>query len=199
MESARQIQGPSFLNDTFNAPADRFDIAAKVPAGATPEQVPLMLRALLVERFHLSLHQETRTMQIYALEVAKNGLKMKESPQEVAEGAQGEARCTRSFAEHEGATLAAACTHLTSADIAQQVQALAPGYFRDGPVVDMSGLNGVYDLKLEWTTAIEVNNGSAGLTMLDAVQDQLGLKPERRRQPMEVLVVDKLDQMPTEN
>jgi uncharacterized protein (TIGR03435 family) len=192
---ARQIQGPSFLNGVPDAPADRFEVAAKVPSGATREQVPLMLRALLAERFHLSLHREEKTMQIYALEVAKGGPKMKESP----EGATGEPRCIRSFAEREGATLAAVCTRMTSADIAQQVQALAPGYFREGPVVDLSSLKGVYDFKLEWITAVEANNGSPGPSMMNAVQEQLGLKLERRRQSVETLVIDKLDRTPTEN
>jgi len=192
---ARQIQGPSFLNGVPDAPADRFDIVAKVPADATRGQVPLMLRALLAERFHLKFHREDKTMQIYALEMAKGGLKMKESP----EGTTGEARCIRSFAEREGATLAAVCSRMTSADIAQQVQTLAPGYFRDGPVVDLSSLKGIYDFKLEWITAGEANNGSPGPTMLDAVQNQLGLKLDRRRQPVEVLVIDTLDRTPTEN
>jgi uncharacterized protein (TIGR03435 family) len=192
---ARQIQGPSFLNGMPNAPADRFDIAAKVPAGATRDQVPVMLRALLADRFHLSFHRENKTMQTYALEVAKGGPKVKESPA----GATGEARCVRSFAEREGATLAAVCSRMTSADIAQQVQALAPGYFREGPVVDASGLKGVYDFKLEWITNGEANSGSPGPTMFNAVQDQLGLKLERRQQPVEILVIDKLDRTPTEN
>ncbi len=78
---------------------------------------------------------------------------------ESAEGTTNEARCTRSFAEREGATLAAVCTGMTSADIAQKVQTLAPGYFRDGPVVDASGLKGVYDFKLEWITNGEANAG----------------------------------------
>jgi len=192
---AGQIQGPSFLNGRPEAPADRFDVIAKVPEGATPEQVPLMLRALLAERFHLSLHREQKTMQTYALEVAKGGLKMKESP----EGATGDARCTRSFAQRPGATLAAVCSRMTSADIAQQVQALAPGYFREGPVVDSTGLKGVYDFKLEWITAVEAAKGGDGPSMFNALEEQLGLKIERRRQPLEILVIDKLDRMPTEN
>jgi uncharacterized protein (TIGR03435 family) len=192
---APQIQGPNFLNGRPDAPADRFDIIAKVPAGTTREQVPLMLRALLAERFHLTLHRENKTMQIYALEVGKGAVKMKDSP----EGATGEARCTRSFAEREGATLAAVCTRMTSADIAQQVQTLAPGYFRDGPVVDLSNLKGTYDFKLEWITAGEANGGSLGPTMMNAVENQLGLKLERRRQSVEMLVIDKLDRTPTEN
>jgi uncharacterized protein (TIGR03435 family) len=194
--AAPQIQGPGFLNGSLDAPADRFDVAAKVPLGATREQVPLMLRALLTERFHLSLHREINTIQVFALEVAKGGPKMTESP----EGETREARCSRSFVEREGATLAAICTRMTSADIALQLQALAPGYFGDGPVVDLSGLKGVYDFKLEWITAGEANNGNPGPSMFAAVQDQLGLKMERRQeQPVEIWVVDRLDRTPTEN
>ena len=192
---APQIQGPSFLNGTPENVADRFDIVARVPEGATRDQVPLMLRALLAERFHLRLHRESKSMQIYALEQGKGPLKMKESQ----EGTTGAARCVRSFGRREGATLAAECTHMTSADIAQQVMALAPGYFRDAPVVDLTGLGGIYDFKLEWVTAIEVNAGSPGPTMLNAVEQQLGLKIERRRQQMEAIVIDAVDRKPTEN
>src|SRR5262249_12394264 len=74
-----QIEGPSFLRGSPQSPADRFDIVARVPEGATQDQVPMMLRALLAERFHLSLHQESKSMQIYALEQGKGKPKMKES------------------------------------------------------------------------------------------------------------------------
>jgi hypothetical protein len=130
-----------------------------------------MLRALLAERFHLALHRESKTIQVYALETGKGAPKMKESP-----------------ASATGA-----------ADIAQQVMALAPGYFRDAPVVDLSGLKGIYDFKLEWITAGEARQGSSGPSMIDAIQDQLGLKMERRREAVEMVVIDKLDRKPTEN
>lgn len=199
---AAQVQGPSFLNGTQDDPMDRFDVAARTPTGTTPEQLPLMLRAMLAERFHLSFHRGSKELNIYALEVAKGGLKMKESP----EGARGEARCARTqignpdfVAGREGASIAAVCSGMTSADIARQVQVLAPAYFSDGPVVDLSGLKGMYDFKLEWISIYEANNGAPGPTMMDAIQQQLGLKIERRRQAMEMLVIDKLDRTPTEN
>jgi uncharacterized protein (TIGR03435 family) len=65
--------------------------------------------------------------------------------------------------------------------------------------VDFSGLNGVYDFELEWITAGQANSGGTGPSMFDAVQDQLGLKLDLRRQPMEILVIDKLDRTPTPN
>jgi uncharacterized protein (TIGR03435 family) len=149
----------------------------------------------LSQRFNLTLHRDSQTMQVYALEVAKGGPKL----QEAASAGRGGSGCARSFAETPGATLAALCKGVTSAEIAQQVQALAPGYFTDGPVVDMTGLKGAYDFKLEWITRVEVNNGSDGPTMFDAVQRQLGLVLNARKQPMELIVIDHIDKAPAEN
>ena len=68
-----QVAGPDWLN------SERFDIQARMPEGSTSEQVPQMLRALLAERFQLKVHRENRDHSVYALVVAKGGLKMKES------------------------------------------------------------------------------------------------------------------------
>jgi uncharacterized protein (TIGR03435 family) len=68
-----QLSGPNWLDN------DRFDIVAKAPAGATKEQVKLMLQNLLAERFQLTLHREKQEMPAYSLAVGKNGSKMKES------------------------------------------------------------------------------------------------------------------------
>jgi uncharacterized protein (TIGR03435 family) len=65
--------GPEWLD------SERFDIVAKVPAGTTKEQVKVMLQNLLVERFHLTLHRETKELPIYALVVGAKGPKLKES------------------------------------------------------------------------------------------------------------------------
>jgi len=66
-----QLTGPEMLKTA------RFDIVAKLPAGATDEQVPQMMQALLAERFGLTLHREKKEVQIYALVVGKNGLNPK--------------------------------------------------------------------------------------------------------------------------
>src|SRR6476660_8570560 len=73
-----QVVGPDWLS------AQRFDILAKMPDGATKEQVPAMLRALLEERFKLVVHRESKEQPVYSLEVAKNGPKFKEAPVESA-------------------------------------------------------------------------------------------------------------------
>ena len=69
---ARQITGPDWL-------LSRYNVIARVPAGAAKEQIPRMLQGLLAERFKLALHHEQRSMQVYALEVAKGGSKMDEA------------------------------------------------------------------------------------------------------------------------
>src|SRR5439155_11317218 len=71
-----QIAGPSWLD------SERYDIAAKIPKGATKEQFMLMLQSLLAERFKLTLHREKKDLPMYALVVGKNGPKMKESMKE---------------------------------------------------------------------------------------------------------------------
>ena len=69
-----QVVGPDWIS------SQRFEFSAKLPDGGSPTQVPEMLQALLVDRFQLKVHRETREFPIYALEVAKSGLKMKELP-----------------------------------------------------------------------------------------------------------------------
>jgi uncharacterized protein (TIGR03435 family) len=79
-----QITGPDWIKQ------ERFDILAKMPDGATTEQVPEMLQSLLAERFKLAIHRENKDQNVYALVVGKNGPKMKESaPEEPAAPATG--------------------------------------------------------------------------------------------------------------
>src|SRR5690242_13751574 len=81
-----QIQGLSWMTPM----AQRFDIVANLPAGATKEQVPQMLQALLAERFKLVIHRENKEQKVYALIVDKGGHKMKET--EVPAAAEGDGK-----------------------------------------------------------------------------------------------------------
>ncbi|MGB7763331.1 MAG: TIGR03435 family protein [Bryobacteraceae bacterium] len=71
-----QISGPDWMNGMDH----RFDILAKMPEGATKEQVPEMLQALLADRFKLAIHHDTKERSVYALVVGKGGSKLKEPP-----------------------------------------------------------------------------------------------------------------------
>src|SRR5215510_11822765 len=71
-----QISGPDWIT------TDRFDIAATLPEGSQPDQVPVMMQTLLEDRFELKTHREKKEFPVYALRVASAGLKMAEIPRD---------------------------------------------------------------------------------------------------------------------
>jgi len=194
-----QLSGPEWLVDS-QAPLreiPRFDIVAKVPDDAKKEQIALMLQALLEDRFKLKTHPSQKTIQVYALEVGKNGAKgLKIVP--AVEGDRRTPGCSRTLIFEEGVSAAALCQSVTMVQLAQQLQSLAPAYFREGPIVDKTGLTGRYDFKIEWVTIAEKEAGVSGPTMYEAVQ-KLGLNLDKRKDTSEILVIDRAEQMPTEN
>jgi uncharacterized protein (TIGR03435 family) len=183
----RQLAGPQWLIDPPGADTGdvaRFDILAKVPDDATKEQIPVMLQNLLADRFHFRAHHEERQIEIYALELAKGGMKIKPGP----EGERRPSGCARSMFGENGITTAT-CQNMTPAQLAQQLQTLSPAYFREGPVVDKTGLTQSYDFTLQWITTLQRDAGQEGPSMYDAV-DQLGLHINRQKGAADVLVVD---------
>src|SRR3954465_556861 len=92
IQSAYKLKNYQVVAPDFVA-SDRYDIAAKLPAGSNRDQLPEMLQALLEDRFKLKFHRDSKEFPVYALTVAKTGLKLKESPPdseaEAAEAAKG--------------------------------------------------------------------------------------------------------------
>jgi uncharacterized protein (TIGR03435 family) len=156
-----QIQGPDWLG------GERFDISAKLPAGATESQVPDMLKALLADRFKMKSHTETKDFPVYALSVAKGGLKMKESAVDpnAEVGDPGESPKPKPAANVSGSggrggvhieygggsffTMADQKFIARKLPMASFAELLAR--FEDKPVVDLTGLKGSYDFDLEFT------------------------------------------------
>src|SRR5262245_58806981 len=151
-----QISGPRWLTELTTDPTQvtRFEIIAKVPESAAKDQVPLMLQKLLEDRFKLKVHRESKPTQVYSLEVSPNGHKLTTS---VSDGRT--AGCIRAIGAGENYSAAADCHGVTIGQLAQQLPALAPAYFREGPVVDRTGLTGTYDARLEWRTLAEIEAG----------------------------------------
>jgi uncharacterized protein (TIGR03435 family) len=191
-----QLSGPRWLTELTTDPRQvtRFEIIAKVPENATKDQVPLMLQNLLEDRFKLKVHRESKPTQIYSLEVSANGHKLNTTVA-IPGRAPG---CSRAIGAGEDYSAAADCYNVTIAQFAQQLPALAPAYFREGPVVDHTGLTGAYDARLEWRTLAEIEAGASGRTMFEAVK-KLGLNLEKKRENAEMLIVDHCEQLPTEN
>jgi len=206
------LGGPDWLD------TDRWDIEAKAPEGTVPvraspintvpDTIALMVQSLLEDRFKLKAHRETRELPLYELTIAKGGAKVKLSEDQTAPSAlvgQGGAR---------GGALTRGSIGLGRNDMEAQGQpinllAMALGALYAGrPVVDKTGLKGLYDIKLQWTPdaglAAPVNppggalSAPSGPSLFTALEEQLGLKLEASKGPLPVLVIDSIER-PTEN
>jgi uncharacterized protein (TIGR03435 family) len=190
----KQLSGPRWLTEPTTDPSvvTRYEILAKVPSDAKKDQIPLMLQKLLEDRFKLQVHRESRPTQVYVLGVGKGGPKLETS---VPNGSRRPG-CARVISGQAGA--AADCYNVSTAQLAQQLQTLAPAYFTDGPIVDRTSLTGTYDLRLEWMMLQQLEAGMSGPTMFAAVE-KLGLSLEKKRDAAEILIIDHCEQAPTEN
>jgi uncharacterized protein (TIGR03435 family) len=159
---------------------DRFDITANVPSGSKPDAWPEMLRGLLVERFRLKVHREQRETDVYALVVVKDRLTL--TPVDASRCAPPNGSCGFSATPTEivarGQSMEQLATRL-SRSIGQTV-------------VDRTGLSGVYDFKLEWTQddQFRAPGATASPAIFTALSEQLGLRLQSQRAPVEMLVVD---------
>ena len=182
--------GPNWLE------MDRFDITAKLPAESTPDSRKAMLQALLAERFHLVAHSDSRPMPAYLLTAGKHVL-LKEADPAAQKGCQGKPK--PQDAEPNAPDNNVSCHGLTAAEIAENLRNMAGGYLRQ-PVVDSTGLKGTYDFDLKWTSRGRLAAlGADGISIFDAAEKQLGLKLELQKSPLPVVVVESVDQKPTEN
>jgi uncharacterized protein (TIGR03435 family) len=180
--------GPSWLEN------DRFDVLAKTPPGTTPDQLKLMLRAMLTERFHLAVHPDTKPMLTFILSVGKTKPKLREA------AAGGETGCKVA----PGVTSSLPyvpfqCRSITMDDFAKTLPQIGGSYLTH-PVVNSTGLQGSWDFELHWTNLrLLSQSGSEGMTLFDALDKQLGLELQLQKAPRAVLVVDSVDETPTEN
>ena len=214
-----QVLGPDWL------PAENFDIAAKLPDGATRGQLPEMIQSLLAERFKLVLHRDTKEFPVYALTVAKNGPKLKESPPDSgAEGrpaAQGSVDINITAGRGggvidlgNGSSIGYCRDRLEAKKVTLSALAGAVERLLERPVMDMTGIGGTYDFSLEYSweelrSLVRSSSGGARELPAGAAADPgnsiftslaaFGLRLEARKAPIEVLVVDRIERTPTEN
>jgi uncharacterized protein (TIGR03435 family) len=206
---ANQILGGP---DWVRSDAERFDITAKAPDGAKPDQMLRMAQALLAERFKLKIHRESRDVPIFALVMARADRKL--GPH-ITPAAFDCTALRAAIARGERPTPPApigdrpACGARTvpgrfliggypMADFARNLSSFVGGR----PVVDRTGLTGIYDLELTWTPeappagrdgALPAGVDPNGPSVFTALIEQLGLKLEATTGPVEVLVIDSAD------
>jgi len=162
---------------------ERFSVDAKAedPTKATEEQLLQMLQALLVERFSLRFHRETKDMPGFALVVAKNGPKLQAAKGEDVDFTWGAG----------GKPVPGQPTCLTAHKWPASMLADVLTQMGRGPATDHTGLTGEYDFKLCW-------NDTDGPSLFTALQEQLGLKFEPQKVPVSFFVVESA-RKPTEN
>lgn len=162
--------GPTWLD------AHRFDVEAKALGDPRPAEVRVMIQALLAERFHLKVKRESRKQPVYWLVAAKNGPKIQR--------AKDESRVfeVRKGSLHTRTTLGALANVFSN--------------WLDRLVLDRTGLEGTYEVNMEWipeeTTSPEAPEIASrpAASLFSAVREQLGLKLEARKGPVEMLVVE---------
>jgi uncharacterized protein (TIGR03435 family) len=216
---AYQVSGPAWLG------SERYDIIAKVPAGATKEQVNVMWQNLLAERFGVMLHHESKEFQVEELVIAKGGPKLKETSEDLSTALDpappklkdgvlaGPGFVTTIFVNGHAHAMAKA------QPVSKLTEMLSNQLHR--PVMDKTGLTGKYDFDIEFTldlsglpipppppgqpgtgpaAAAPGNNASdPGQNLVEAVQQQLGLKLVAGKVMLDVLVIDKAERAPTDN
>lgn len=173
-----QITGPAWLD------SDRYDIAATVTEATPPEQLPRMLRALLEDRFQLQTHRESVEQNIYAMVVEKGGAKFLDL--------HPDSPFTPNFP-------AGHVAKLSNGTVASFAEYLSPDVGR--PVVDKTGIKGQYRLLITYVPP-RADGGApdySGPDLFTALREQLGLRLEPRREPVEMLRVDRAERVPAEN
>ncbi len=175
--SESRIFGPGWLD------TDKFDITAKPPQGATPAEILQMLQALLNNRFQMTVHHEMRDLPVFEMTVAKGGLKMALSTPEHP--------FPKPPANPGGAMNMGAGT---MPEIAQRLGGAA-----GRPILDKTGVNGKYGFLLIYTRPSAQPQPDGPPDFFTAIEQQLGLKLIPAKAPIDCLVVDRAQRLPTQN
>ena len=170
---------------------------------AVPDTIALMLQSLLEDRFKLKAHRETRELPVYELTAATGGAKVRLSEDQTTPAA-----LVGGGGAQRGAVLPRGGIRLGRNDMEAQSKpisllAAALGVLYAGrPVLDKTGLKGLYDIKLQWTpdpglmapvNPVAAPTVPAGPSLFSALEEQLGLKLESSRGRLPVLVIDSID------
>jgi uncharacterized protein (TIGR03435 family) len=189
---------PNLVGDTGWIGTDQYDLAAKadpsvleawkkLPSGEQQQRLREMVRAMLVDRFHLKAHIEKRSLAAFALLVAKGGAKVTPTPPtQPKDHDQRPWDLDLGLIAGHGQTMDSLAQMLwTKREIGSK------------QIVDRTGLTGKYDFALKWTPEGDPENAS-GVSLFTAIQEQLGLKLKPVKAPMDVVIADSIEK-PTAN
>ena len=200
------VSGPSWLTTAA------YEINAKLPAGAKSDQVPGMLRSMLAERFKLQVHHVPKTEDVYVLKIGKNGIKFKEASPDTPATLKGRCISRPGHTQCRSMNFGIWAANQTCGirTIVQMGQAINSDGMIDLPVIDETGLTGLYDFDLEWIPADGTGSGQAdqrlppnfpGLALdpprpstkartISEAFDAIGLHLERSKHDANAIVID---------
>ena len=190
-----QVSGPQWINEV------RYDIVAKGAAGTKRDQLPDMVRQLLLDRFKLQAHHEIKEFSVYVITIGKNGPKLTASPAD-APGRNDGANVGIGMENGVGTIH---FKHGTMTSLANTLVRIV-----GTPVLDKTGLTDVYDFDLEFApedahalAPLPPGKGPApamdpSVSVFSSIQ-KLGLKLENQKPPQDAIVVDTADKSPIEN
>ena len=197
---------------------DRFDITAKIPAGATKEQVNQMMVNLLKERFHLAYHLDKKDFDAYDLVIAKGGPKLKDAqpadglpPPAPTPGARAPAPVldqdgfpvlSSGRTNAQGSTKDGVTRMTFRMSSPAQLIGMLGLSLGGARITDKTGLTGKYDFRLEFAPrrlTVEAGAGDSAPDVFAALDKQLGLKLEKTTIQLDVLAIDHLDRKPSDN
>jgi uncharacterized protein (TIGR03435 family) len=181
----RQIAiGQPWINE------DRYNIAGEIEGVGTPndQQWREALQKLLIDRFQIQMHREVRQLPAYALVIAD----AKKGPKLTPSAGDADHPQRMGFSGGIGQTMSGGGNDATLKELCDDLQRLT----LDRPVVDRTGLTGTFDIRLTFTRddpqapSMAALPDGAAPTIFNALQEQLGLKLEPTKAPIEVLVID---------
>jgi uncharacterized protein (TIGR03435 family) len=221
-----QLTGPYWLN------TECFDILATVPAGTPKERIPEMFQLMLAERFGLRFHKELRRSSIEALVVAEGGPKLQKGVAEGAQGAEWASRGAKLSGSGDTKSISGTASgpygkvritaspglHLDFAGVTMDgLSSYLSQGFADQPIVNMTGLKGIYRVSLDIAfndlpsqraapladdgdpaQAVPVAHDPGTASLRESLR-KMGLRLMRRNAPVEMFVIDHIDRTPTPN
>ena len=194
------VGGPNWID------SDRYEVQATAAGDERttipPDQLALMLQSMLEERFRLDAHLETRELPVYHLVIGKDGSKLKPSEDQTPTLPPGQ-RPTGDIRGSIGGTISSTSRTMraTAVPMSRLVNALIQQLGR--LVIDKTNLQGLFDFNLQFSTTGPAGNAPPAAedpnpSLFTAVQEQLGLRLESTKGPVEVLVIESVEK-PTEN
>jgi uncharacterized protein (TIGR03435 family) len=185
------VGGPEWIS------SDRFDMNAKAEKPSSIDELHMMLINLLVDRFRMKFHMEKKELPVYALSVDKDGSKLPNRHDGPEESGQ-------TWIDVEVKRFPQATWHATFSPMSYFVFRLSQ--IMDRPVIDLTNLPGTYDFDLNFTRELPPNipetamvNGApidtSGPTIYEALRKQLGLKLDRQKGPVDIMVIDHIEKL----